>query len=628
MYISEYGQEVLFVLRYFCYSIIRDRRCITLKRSNIRAAAIVLAVLSVTAGCSQGNTAKNDAADTLLPVSQTETRAESSAQSSRETSEKSSQDASTPTESSADESESEVSSAEKKVSEVSEASEQVSKPESQKNKDRVRLTDYTGKSTDEAKKELEALGLKYELKEGYSDTVDKGCVIKQNPTRGALVKKGSTVVLYSSLGKEELTKSSEPEQPSVMPAEPSAPAVIDVSSVTLSSREAVLTVGDKLDLDVYFEPYNATRTDYVWRWTSIELAEVNGLGVVTAKAPGVVEVTAESYNGFSDICKITIIEKPAPSQQPQEVSQPQEEPEETIVKYNTPYNSSRVYQDVNALCSKYPELMSQFSIGSSEKGKDIPCIKMGSGSKKACIVGGIHSREHISISFTMRSVEEMAIAYTKDRKYGEYNMRELFDKYTLYIVPMINPDGTDISTAGDSPLYSSRVNYPDSYKLNANGVNLNRNYPFYWEERFANQQTSPGNENYAGAVSASEKETKAMIKLCSENSFEWLLDMHIVGGGIYWSDSQNGTIPDDYRLASALSKRCGLSMFPTTTTPVNGGLENWFRYAYKRPGLCIELIPPGQSGRSYTYYGYNSFFDDAVDWKSTKFIFPQAMAIM
>lgn len=608
-------------------------------KGTIKAASMILVSALITAGCS-GNTATVPAdTEELVPVTQSsgkESTTESRRNEVSESSVESTQDstAQSENESTADVSESVTDRIETESSaDASESSaQQSSGPAEEKKKENngVRLKNYTGMKTADAKKEIEALGLECELKDGYSDSVEKGFVISQSPSGGALVKKSSTVVLYSSLGSEEQTKASEAEEPSVVQT------VVDVTGVVLNRHEAELTVGESIDLDVYFEPYNATRTDYLWHWSSVELADMNGSGIVTAKAPGVVEVTAECYNGIKDTCIITITEKPQPapqpqpqqSQQPAPEPEPEPEPEPAIVQYNTTYNSARVYQDIEALCKKYPELLSSSVIGSSEKGRNIVCMKMGKGSKKGLIVGGIHSREHITISFTMRSVEEMAVAFTNDCKYGEYDLRELFDKYTLYIVPMVNPDGTDISTAGDSPLYSTRVNNPDAYKLNANGVNLNRNYPFYWEERFAKQQTSPGSENYAGAVSASESETKTMIKLCSENTFEWLLDMHIVGGGIYWSDSQNGSVPDDYRLADSISKRCGLSMFPTTTTPANGGLENWFRYAYKRPGLCIELIPPSQSGRSGSYYGYNSFFENAVCWDKTKFIFPQAMTIL
>ena len=119
------------------------------------------------------------------------------------------------------------------------------------------------------------------------------------------------------------------------------------------------------------------------------------------------------------------------------------------------------------------------------------------------------------------------------------------------------------------------------------------------------------------------------MKLCEENHFLWLLDMHIVGNGIFWRDSNNGVIPGDSALRDALCQRCDYRYFGMSmdVTVYYGGLENWFRYAFNRPALCIELVPYSQSARSYTYRGYNSYFEDAVNWEMTKFTFPEAMVV-
>lgn len=64
----------------------------------------------------------------------------------------------------------------------------------------------------------------------------------------------------------------------------------------------------------------------------------------------------------------------------------------------------------------------------------------------------------------------------------------------LWLVPSMNPDG------------AAHVTH-----TNANGVDLNRNFPYQWRKIF-----QLGNEEYSGPTRASEPETKAMISFMRE----------------------------------------------------------------------------------------------------------------
>ncbi len=297
-----------------------------------------------------------------------------------------------------------------------------------------------------------------------------------------------------------------------------------------------------------------------------------------------------------------------------------------VVDYQTPYSSARVYEDIDKLVKAYPALIKRYSAGKSEQGKDIPVVTLGNGSRKVCIVAGIHAREHITISFTMRCIEEYAAAYYLSGSYGDYDMKEILDRFTFYIVPMSNPDGTDISAGSEKTNVAIADLDRDSYKTNANGVNLNRNFPFNWENEYSNTTASVESDVYPGKSAGSEAETKAIMNLCEANEFEWLLDMHIVGSCIYWRDTKNKTIPNDLKLATRISQKCGYRLFGNTknSDEYSGGLENWFRYQYQKPALCIELIPPLQAFLSKEYKGYHSFFDEAVVWSKTKYTYLEA----
>lgn len=67
----------------------------------------------------------------------------------------------------------------------------------------VEVPGVTGKTFDEANSELIGLGFLVNKTESYSDTIEAGIVISQNPANGSKAPKGSVITVTVSLGKEE-----------------------------------------------------------------------------------------------------------------------------------------------------------------------------------------------------------------------------------------------------------------------------------------------------------------------------------------------------------------------------------------------------------------------------------------
>lgn len=352
--------------------------------------------------------------------------------------------------------------------------------------------------------------------------------------------------------------------------------------------------------ELVFTPRDSTKSCREYYYTSSDnnVISISEDGTITACGKGSAVITCSTYNGKTAECKVNV----------------------DVVNYIEPYISERVYRNIAELEKAYPELISTEVIGQSVNGRDITLVKLGKGERKAVIVAGIHSRENITVTFTMRCLEEYAEAYSSRRGYyGNYNIRNMLDDYTLYIVPLMNPDGLDISTNGDMPLYTTEAIDAAKYKNNANGVNLNRNFPFMWgysDEKSAVNTTTPDTDSYAGTAEASEPETQAIVELCRSNEFEWLLDMHCRGHMIFYQDKFNEVTEADNRLAARLAKHCEFSLNDRSTAyEVSGGMENWFRQEFGRPGICIELV------KSNYAYNVNHKFDAKLEWEKTKYIF-------
>jgi len=337
---------------------------------------------------------------------------------------------------------------------------------------------------------------------------------------------------------------------------------------------------------------------FIYSSSDPSVATVDENGVVTATGKGKATINCETFNGVKATCKVEV----------------------DIVDYTRPYTSKRVAMNCQDLVNKYPELITMESIGKSTLGTDIILLKMGTGEKKALITGGIHSREDITVNYVMRCVEEYAEAYySSSGRYGTFRLNKLLKEWTLYIVPVMNPDGIDIANDGVIPLYKNGTPLSEEelfdFKNTTTGVNLNRNFPFEWgyEDSTIND-TTPDIDSYIGKSEASEPETQAIMRLCEANAFEWLFSFHIKGNMLYWADTVNSNAEKAEILSNRLVVNCGFNLMRSSSIAgASGGMENWFRQQYNKPGFCIELMEDKWSSE------VNKYFEKKINWSKVRY---------
>ncbi|MBP5656214.1 Ig-like domain-containing protein [Candidatus Saccharibacteria bacterium] len=81
---------------------------------------------------------------------------------------------------------------------------------------------------------------------------------------------------------------------------------INVTSVKLNKTSATIIKGKTITLTATIAPTNATIKTLTWTSSNTAVATVSG-GKVTAKAPGIVTITAKSHNGKTATAKITVM---------------------------------------------------------------------------------------------------------------------------------------------------------------------------------------------------------------------------------------------------------------------------------------------------------------------------------
>ncbi len=266
--------------------------------------------------------------------------------------------------------------------------------------------------------------------------------------------------------------------------------------------------------------------------------------------------------------------------------------EPPIVNTEKIYSSNPFYHAINntmeQLNDRYGEITEIREIGKSVDGTPILALSIGKGNDSALILAGMHGREAITSVLLLDQIEKILIAYNSEDpySYGGYQTKKILDDVSLWFVPLLNPDGAEISLNKGSSLNNQRlfksITSGDSnlgrWKANLNGVDLNRN--FTSDKRGTVEKA--GFAYFPGIKPISEPETKAIVDFSNAENFSGVLNYHAAGEIIYWDMPYQ-------ELASKLSNATGYSLVPPSKNSPMGSYDTWFLRQTGNPVLTIEI---------------------------------------
>jgi len=203
-------------------------------------------------------------------------------------------------------------------------------------------------------------------------------------------------------------------------------------------------------------------------------------------------------------------------------------------------------------------------IGRSVNGLPLEVYKYGSGPVERLIVAGMHGGNEYN---TVQLAEQLMAHLDQHPEIVPANV-------TLYILHDLNPDGV------------ARA-HSEQGRANANGVDLNRNWPANWQADWPRTGCWTQTIVTGGTGPASEPETKALMEFIENHHFDALINYHSAALGIF----AGGLPPDDFsiRLAKAMA---AVSTYPyppiNTGCEYTGGFTDWAD-EYGIAALDIEL---------------------------------------
>jgi hypothetical protein len=163
--------------------------------------------------------------------------------------------------------------------------------------------------------------------------------------------------------------------------------------------------------------------------------------------------------------------------------------------------------------------------GYSVQGRPLQAFRIGTGPTVRALIGGIHGGYEAN---TTRLVDEF---FT----YLSASTGLVPPQITLYLVPLVNPDGT---AAGSDRILG---------RLNANSVDLNRNWDYEWQS-VATHGTQPVS---AGTAPFSEPETAALRDFILSQNIQAAIFYHSAMGEVYPGAGRNTSKTEELAILMA-----------------------------------------------------------------------------
>ncbi len=290
-----------------------------------------------------------------------------------------------------------------------------------------------------------------------------------------------------------------------------------------------------------------------------------------------------------------------------------------IVTTDVPITSARNQQLMAQLVKTYPFLRTE-TLTTTAFGRPVTALILGNGPRKVVYTAAHHANEWITAYILLKFAEELARAIQEGGRIYGVPASTIANNTTVYLVPLVNPDGVDLVTGAIPPgsleyaiAQGLADNYPDipfpnGWKANLLGVDLNLQYPAGWLQarqiKFSQGFTRPGPRDFVGRAPLTQKESRALAEFTEETDPALVLAYHSQGKEIYWQFG-GYEVPGARALGEDFARTSGYTLANVPEESAYAGYKDWFIQNFRRPGYTIEVgqgvnpLPLSQFDRIY-----------------------------
>ena len=300
----------------------------------------------------------------------------------------------------------------------------------------------------------------------------------------------------------------------------------------------------------------------------------------------------------------------------------------SILDYKKNLNYDLMMKYIDVFCRRYP-FIGVTNLGHSIMGREIPMITLGKGKPCFLYVGAHGAGEWLTSIILLRFVNEYCELYKNKSRIYNSTLEYLYMNKTVYVVPMLNPDGVDYRINGvtdENILYDRlfRMNGESSdfsaWQANGRGVELKLNYNCDFTERKkieAEKEIYDGSPSgYGGTAPESEPETGALCNFLRFNdSIKGVLSLYRGKDEIRYSNGDRIT-KRSHPIAKSMSRMSGYDLVVGEKCEQIGNLLGWCISELDVPTFEVSFAEEKMN------FNQDLLFKSYADMREVLFAFP------
>jgi carboxypeptidase T len=271
------------------------------------------------------------------------------------------------------------------------------------------------------------------------------------------------------------------------------------------------------------------------------------------------------------------------------------------------HNYSEMVAEVDQVVARYPAIASKKVLGTTYEGRQIVAVKIsdnvGADEAEPEILydANHHAREHLTVEMAVYLLHLFTDNYA-----GDTRIKNIVNSREIWIVPSVNPDGSEYDIATGS-YRSWRKNRQPNTGSRYVGTDLNRNYGYKWG-CCGGSSGSPSSETYRGPTAFSAPEAQVIRDFVNSRvvggvqQIRATMDFHTYSELVLWpygyttAKTGTGMTTDDNSALSTLGKQMAATNNYTAEQSsalyiTDGDLLDWLWGTYKIFAYTFEMYP-------------------------------------